>query len=161
MNRFFYLFVLFLSFAMPSYAEKTEPPPPLPVESHPASPPLFPFEDIQTTSGGEDHFMRDMMQMLLTLAMIVGIIFLITWFLKKMLNTRIQQLNTSSEIKILERRSLTPKTAIYLLEIKGKGVIIGESTNGLTHLSDFEIQASAKSPSFSQLMQEKDRGQNI
>ena len=153
MNFFLQLFFSFLFLAGSGHAE-TEPSITHPVPPSTPSPTPFPFENVQPTAQ-EDHFTRDLMQMLLTLGMIVGMIFVITWFLKKMLNTRIQQLNTSSDIKILERRSLTPKTAIYLLDVKGKGIIIGESTNGLTRLADFNLDNPSKSPSFSQVMLEK------
>lgn len=112
------------------------------VENPQAIPPsLFPSEEIPQDLK-EEHFGKNLLQMLITLSIIVSMIFIMTWFLKKILNTRIQQLNTSSNIKILERRSLTPKTTIYLLEIEGKGFIVAESTNGLVSLSNFDVNAS-------------------
>jgi flagellar biogenesis protein FliO len=87
-----------------------------------------------------DHFYSELMNMLTTLGLIVVIVLLATYFLKKVLHSKIEQLNTTSLVKVLERRTLSPKTAIYLLDIQGEGVIIGESINGMTHLGNFELK---------------------
>ena len=74
--------------------------------------------------------MAEFMNMLTTLGIIVVVILIATWFLKKMVSSRIQQLNTTSVIKVIERRTLTPKTSLYLLDIKGTGFILAESIMG-------------------------------
>ena len=75
--------------------------------------------------------------MMATLGLIISLILIVAWFLKRMLNSRQEQANATSLIKVIERRSLSPKTAIYLLEIEGKSVLISESHNGVTHLTDY------------------------
>ena len=132
-------------------------------------PPIF--EDFQEVEGkGDDNFMREFLNMLATLGLLIALILSVTWVLKRMLNTRIQQMNSKSVIKILERRSLTPKSAIYLLDIQGKGFIIAESHSGITTLGTMELQAedaerdagtgaiATNSPAFDQLLQQKKDG---
>lgn len=122
-----------------------------------ATPPSYPFlvEEAQP-AGKEDNFTRDLVQMVITLGIITAIIFMMTWFLKRMLNTRIQQMNVSSGIKILERRALTPKSSLYLLDVKGKGMVVAESTNGLVKLSDFDLEeALPQKRSFSETLLKK------
>jgi flagellar biogenesis protein FliO len=94
----------------------------------------------------DDQFYSQFLSMLSTLGIVVAVILFITWVLKQLLSTRIQQMNSSSAIKILERRSLTPKTAIYLLDVYGKGIAIAESQNGVTRLSEFSIVDSTPIP---------------
>ncbi len=109
--------------------------------SIPASSNPYALENLENKANfptTDEHFLKDFMSMLTTLGLIIVFIFFVSWFLKKMLNSRLQQLNTTSEIKILERRALTPKSAIYLIEIKGKEMVIGESSNGLSLLADFK-----------------------
>lgn len=94
---------------------------------------------VKVDEGDTDHFMHEFINMLTTLGIIVAFVLIATWFLKKMFNTRIEQLNTNSVVKVIERRVLNPKTTIFLLEIKGRGLIVAESANGLTHLGDFDV----------------------
>jgi|688.fasta_scaffold02054_6 flagellar biogenesis protein FliO len=140
------------SYAEPPSSKEQSNPPPFEDVKH-SNPP--PFEDVNLNTGSEDHFLRDMLQMMLTLGLIVAMIFFITWLLKKVLSSRIQQLNATSDIKILDRRSLSPKSVIYILEARGRGIIVAESTNGLTHLSDFSSDTVKGKSSFNDLMQEK------
>ena len=82
------------------------------------------------------RFFEEFLNMALTLGMIVGVMLIIAWVVKKFLNTQIDKMNETSQIKILERRSLAPKSTIYILEIEGKKVIVGETPAGLSHLGD-------------------------
>lgn len=115
---------------------------------------------------GMGHFFSELTHMLLALGAIVGFMFAVAWVLKRLLNTRMRQMNTTSLIKILERRSLTPKCAVYLLEICGKGIVIAEFPNGVKRLaeidlppdSDLEVKSAEQKPGFSpfaKIMQEK------
>jgi flagellar biogenesis protein FliO len=103
----------------------------------------------------DDRFFYQFLNMLFSLGTILVLIFIISWLLKRFLNTRLQQLNTSSLIKIIERRSLTPKTTLYVLEINGKDIAIAESTNGITLLSHSFEQPLASNPDFEKILNEK------
>jgi len=94
------------------------------------------LEELKKTEGEPNLFMNEFMSMLTTLGIVVAVLFVLSWMLKGMLHTRVQQANTTSLIKILERRSLSPKTSIYLLEINGKQLVVGESINGLRALGE-------------------------
>lgn len=88
----------------------------------------------------EDRFFSQFLNMLFTLGLIVFALLALNWVLKRMTNARMQQENTASEIKILERRSITPRTAVYLLEIKNKTIAIAESHSGVIKLSEFDFE---------------------
>ncbi len=156
------ILILFLfSCSFQCFAQDAEPPKNTTIEKESPAPdksqqPPAPFslEDLKNGAGTEDHFLRGFMNMLTSLGLIVVLIFLISWFLKKMMNTRIQQMNVSSDIKILERRALTPKTTIYILEVKGRGIIVAESINGLTRLEQFNV-GNKEPSSFDTLLKEK------
>lgn len=89
----------------------------------------------------EDNFMREFVKMLMTLGAIITVLLLASYMIKRFTNTRIQQINESSDIKILERRAITAKTSIYLLDIKGKQIAIVESHNGLLLLPEVPTSA--------------------
>lgn len=109
--------------------------------------------DIKIDEKEGDHFLNEFMSMLTTLGIIVALVLIATWFLKKMVHSRIEQMNTTSIVKIIERRSLNPKTTIFLLDIKGQGVILADSANGVTRLGDFDInEKETEKPSFKEIM---------
>jgi len=99
--------------------------------------PFFPFEDEPEKVHDEDHFYKEFINMLGTLGVLVALIFAASWALKRLLKTRTQQLNTTSNIKILDQRPLSTKTALYLVEIHGRTMAIAESHNALIKLAEF------------------------
>ena len=78
------------------------------------------------------RFMQQLMHMLLSLGFIVLLIVVVAWGLKRILSQRLTQANSSSAIQVLERRTLSAKAAVYLLEVKGHTIVVGESPAGLT-----------------------------
>lgn len=103
----------------------------------PNTSPVFPSKEFHVDENEDDHFTHDLMQMLSTLGLLLAVVLIGSWFLRRMMHSRVQSLNTTSEIKILEQRPLTPKTSIFLLEIRGKGIVMAESVNGVSHLANF------------------------
>lgn len=92
----------------------------------------FPFEEDKVDrEAPEDHFFGQFMKMLGTLGVLIAIMLTASWSLKRMLNTRVQKLNDSSLIKVVETRSLSTKSAVHLVEIEDKTFIIGESMNSV------------------------------
>lgn len=122
-------------------AQNTSPPSP----RNPANDYMFPIQpDVSGPQAQSvDRFFSEFLNMLVTLSLIIILILIAAWFLKRMLNTRMQQVNSTSPIKILERRALTPKTAVYLLDIHGKGFVIADSQNGVTNLGEISLDAVA------------------
>ena len=53
--------------------------------------------------------------------------FIIMWIYRKYGQNRLRLSNQSQSIKILERRPLSPKTMLYIVEVEGKQVLIAES----------------------------------
>lgn len=86
----------------------------------------------------EDNFMKEFMNMMFTLGSIIALLLLASYFLKRVTQTRIQQMNESSLIKILERRTISPKTTVYLLGIKDREYTVVESHSGLLLLPENE-----------------------
>lgn len=104
---------------------------PLKTEEIPLPPELKEAQTIEP----ESHFTRDLLNMLTTLGLIVALLYVVSYFLKRLLSSRVQQMNTSSVIKVVEQRSLSPKSSVYLLEVHDKTLVVGESLNGLTLLT--------------------------
>lgn len=106
--------------------------------------PVFPMEDLIGKPNPETNkFLSEFVSMMGTLGLIISAILIFAWFLKRMVNTRQEQANTTSIIKVVERRSLSPKTAVYLLEVEGKSLIVAESVNGVTRLAEYDSPQDA------------------
>lgn len=61
------------------------------------------------------------------LVLLLGLVFATLWLYKKLAHTRLRAGNYMRNIKILERRPLSPKTILYLIETGGEQVLIAES----------------------------------
>lgn len=107
--------------------------------------PIKPFSTIDEAQSmhHEEHVTVDTFQdkffnMLVILALLVAFMILASWALKKLMKSKITQLNTSSHIKLLETRYLSPRATLYLVEVDKQVVLISESpttVNYLTHIT--------------------------
>lgn len=115
-------------------------------------------DDMVALEGPTYNYGSQFVNMLLTLGFVLILIFVSVWMLKKIMRSRMQTLNRCTGIKIIERRPLSPKASLYLVDILGKGVVISESPTGIQCITQFpdgvnvqdlfdELQGEPKSPS--------------
>ena len=77
----------------------------------------------KTTESYETAFIK-------TIVVLVGLLVLIlltVWMFKKLSRGRLRSFNYHKSVKILEKRPLSPKSMLYLIEVGGKQVLISES----------------------------------
>lgn len=75
-----------------------------------------------------------------TIVGLMVMVFLTIFFLRRFSSHRNFQTNHLKHIKIIEKRSLSPKTILYLVEIGGKKMVLSESqleTRAITEIKDF------------------------
>lgn len=104
-------------------ASKSEATPAAPAleTTHPEAPtPLPSSEDM--TSSYESAFIR----MLVTLLGLVFLVFATFWVLRRMGGGKFK-MGSSKTINIIEKRALSPKSMLYIVEIENKRVLISES----------------------------------
>lgn len=77
-------------------------------------------------------FTKELLHMLVTLLLVLGLIFVTIMFLKKFMASRGRHLNKTTAIKILEKRSLHQKASLYLVEVENKKILISDSTSGVS-----------------------------
>ena len=80
-------------------------------------------ENINATASYEYAFFK----MLATLAVLILLFVLSIWLFRRLSQARFGRLSSSKSIKIIERRSLSPKSILYLIEVSGKQILIAES----------------------------------
>jgi len=112
----------FLS-AQPTPVPETSPPHPvLAPEEKPSEEVEFPKLQTTTTSY-ESAFLK----MIFVLIAILVVVFALFFILKRLSSKRLHQSNQLRTIKILEKRAISPKSLLYLIEIGGQKILIAES----------------------------------
>lgn len=81
------------------------------------------FDDVQAPVTYKGAFVK----MMLTLLGLILLIVISVWMLRRISHGRMKQMNYGRTIKVLERRPLSAKSILYLVEISGKKVVIAES----------------------------------
>lgn len=110
-------------------------------DSDPLSTHLDPFEtDSPVPTKETDSFQTKFLNMLLILGLLIGFMILASWMLKRMTRTRADQVNQSSSIRVLETRSLSPRSTIYLLDIRGQGIVVAETPTTTSHLATISLE---------------------
>ena len=74
-------------------------------------------------------------KMLFALAIVLGLMVGAAYFFKKFLPRTSGGLNDNSLINIIASRYLGPKSSIMLVEILGKVIVVGISSNQMSHLA--------------------------
>jgi flagellar biogenesis protein FliO len=117
-----------------------------------AAVPPWPIEQDNVQPPSPDRFYHEFLKMLAILGFILVLLFAVSWFLKRVLNVRVQQINATSPIKIVERRALSPKTAVYVIEVFDKQFAFAESHNALAVLGEVHEKGEPKGRSFDEVM---------
>jgi flagellar protein FliO/FliZ len=80
------------------------------------------------------------MQLVYMFLCLIGLLVLAyfsVWFLKRLFQNRIARGNATQSIKILEKRMLSPKSVLYLVEVEGRKVLLAESHLEIQHLKSW------------------------
>lgn len=78
------------------------------------------------------------LKMILTLlALVVGIIGTV-WFMRRLSSGRFGG-GSSHSIKVLEKKALSPKTMLYVIEVEGKQTLIAESQLEIKRIMELDI----------------------
>jgi len=82
-----------------------------------------------------------------TIVVLVGLLVLViltVWMFKKISHGRLRSFNYMKSIKILEKRPLSPKSMLYLIEVGGKQVLIAESQLHVKNVASLDWLGSDK-----------------
>jgi len=98
-----------------------------------------PLETVSQMPPGD--FGAAFVKMFLTLIALIALLLVTYWFMRKIIQHRLQKGSRDATIQILEKRMISPKTMIYLLEIENKKIVIAES-----HLEIKKLEAFNSDP---------------
>lgn len=85
-------------------------------------------------------------KMFLTLIAFVALLFGSLWFLRRLIQQRLQKGSGTQSIQVLEKRMISPKTMLYLVEVENKKVLIAESHLEVKRIESFSIREEEKAP---------------
>ena len=77
-----------------------------------------------------------LIKMILTMIVVVALLTVTFWFLRRLIQNRLRKGVGVQSIKILEKRMISPKSMLYLLEVEGQKILLAES-----HLEVRRLQA--------------------
>lgn len=77
-------------------------------------------------------------KMLVSLIVLVALLFVSYWFLRRLIQNRLQKGVDNAAIQILEKRMISPKTMLYLVEVENKKILLAESHLEVKRLEGFE-----------------------
>ncbi len=83
-------------------------------------------------------------KMICTMVAIIVLLFFTVWFLRRLIQQRMQKGVGIQSIQILEKRMISPKTMLYLIEAEKKKILIAESHLEIKRLETFESRSRYK-----------------
>lgn len=132
-------FLIVLLFTL-QLSANTPPSSPLTVSIQPVEP-MDPSEEApphsvleSSTKDYESAFIK----MILFLVGLLILVFTVFFIFKKFSHARMQHNNHFRMIKVLEKRPISPKSMLYLVEIGGKKILLSESQLEVRHISHLD-----------------------
>lgn len=83
-------------------------------------------ETAATSAPATESYQWALAKILGSLGLILAFVFFTLWFVRRLSHGRWNQGGTH-KIKVLEKRPLSPKTMLYLIEMNGEQVVVAES----------------------------------
>lgn len=93
------------------------------------------YSESEESKPESDDFQAKFFRMLFILALLIGFMIVASIALKKMMKTRIGALNQGSQIKVVDSRSLSPRTVIHIIEVEGRRLVVAETASTATLLA--------------------------
>ncbi len=85
---------------------------------------------------GAFDFKGELTKMFFSLIIIIALLLVGVWWFKRSSKSRLFRLNLNTQMKILERRPLSAKASLYLVEVCGKRIVVGESPAGVAPITE-------------------------
>lgn len=97
---------------------------------------ILPEETFQDLTSS-DTMREDLLRMLLSLVAVIALGIISIWFLRRLTQLRLKRGVGSQSIHILEKRMISPKSLLYLIEVEGKKILLAESQVEIRYLQTF------------------------
>lgn len=78
-------------------------------------------------------------KMMISLVVIVVLLFVSYWFIRRLIQNRLEKGVGNAAIQIIEKRMISPKTMLYIIEVDQKRILIAESHLEVKLLDGFTL----------------------
>ena len=78
-------------------------------------------------------------KMLLTFVLLIVLLYGTYYVLRRLIRHRLQKGVGAPSIHVLEKKMISAKTMLYLIEVEGKKTLLAESHLEIKHLGDFPV----------------------
>lgn len=102
-------------------------------------------------------YTHEFVNMMISLGVVLTLLIATVWFLKRIMNARHTKLNELHSIQILEKRMLSQKSSLYLIEVHGKTVLIGDSASGIQKVMDVDSTLLEEEPQEIEEMEDSEK----
>ncbi len=75
-------------------------------------------------------------KMFLTLIALIALFAVTIWFIKRLIRAKLEKGSGTQMIEILEKKMISPKTMLYIIEVEGKRILLAESHLEVRSLSE-------------------------
>lgn len=115
------------------------------------------FDLADMRAATEYSYGTQFLKLVLTLAAFIALILGMAWVYRKFGLRRHLFGNAHALVQILERRALSPKTALFLIEVDGRRLLVGDSPSGVNFVADLSAKSQAASPplAFKEILEQK------
>lgn len=97
-----------------------------------------PSGQVQNVDDMTINYENTFFKMVLTLVGLILLIFISFWTIRRLSQGKFKQMNVGRSIKILERRPLSAKSVLYLVEVGNKKIMIAESQLEVRRITDID-----------------------
>lgn len=78
-------------------------------------------------------------KMMLTFGVLILLLFGTYWFIRRLVQMRLQRGIGTASIQIIEKKMISAKTMLYLIEVENKKVLIAESQLEIKRIESFDL----------------------
>ena len=86
-------------------------------------------------------------KMMLTFGVLILLLFGTYWFIRRMIRLRLQKGVGLATIQVIEKKMISAKTMLYLIEVDNKKILLAESQLEIKRLETFEEENQSSVPS--------------
>ncbi len=95
------------------------------------------LDTVQSTPGDLGvTFAKMMFTFLLLIILLIGTY----WVIKRLIRFKLQSGGVAPSIHIIEKKMISPKTMLYLLEVEDKKILLAESQLEIKRLESFDVE---------------------
>jgi flagellar biogenesis protein FliO len=85
-------------------------------------------------------------KMIFSLTLVVILLLASYWFIRRLIQNRLEKGVGDADIQIIEKKMISPKTILYLIEVDKKRVLIAESQLEIKRLESFIADSTGPQP---------------